>query len=681
MKTHSTRQKLLSAMLSAAMVSSVGAVSCTAVTAQAASEEASAIPQAAAAEAPQISHAIKATIGNFEYSIENGQATLVKYSGSDESVTIPSSIKKKSTGETYPVVRIGAEAFKGNTKLTELSFGKKNGKQTIRYIDEKAFCDCHNLTSVDLFSEKRLAYQSDLVYIGKSAFQSCALTKIIIPDSVVYIDANAFYKGIKRSALEGDVYIGDSVYSIGDSAFLDVSRNEDDGVTGIRLGDSLRSIGREAFAGSKKLPGGAVYIPSTVTTIDMKAFKASDGCGEKQVLLNEIANVSGGYDSVIEAAYRFASGDYASYYLVSAENNKACEKYCSNRAMWDGDLGSNRPAYVVSDKMKNIASVSRTGAYVGDSVTFAGEATKTSPTGQYCYKVILKNIDTGITQSFSSQVSDLKVFYKKITVKAAGIYNVTIYSYQAEENGDKTITDKVYRKLVVSEPLQNTSSLRNTTDGVDYTAEDLEENGVVDLDLSDKFKIRTSVEGGFGEGSVSYSYVLKRKTAKKQALYYETDEDYRDSMGAAIYETSSGALASKFFSFKTSNSHYRTPGTYYLTIFARDPARRVVSSKTITLKVRMNVGQTASIEYRNLTYDQAKFDGSKPSAYFVYYRKDGGEREYVGHKNVSKDGLLGASSAKFSPAEAGKYRIYIKRTQEKDGKTIVAEDYYTVTVQ
>jgi len=91
------------------------------------------------------------TLGDWNYLVSNGAATITFYSGSDSAVVIPGEVNG------FPVVRVGAGAFYGRTNLTSI------------------------------------AIPNSVTSIGESAFQRCtSLTAITIPESVTSIDIRAF---------------------------------------------------------------------------------------------------------------------------------------------------------------------------------------------------------------------------------------------------------------------------------------------------------------------------------------------------------------------------------------------------------------------------------------------------------------------------------------------------------
>ena len=119
-------------------------------------------------------------------------------------------------------------------------------------IDEKAFYDCHDLSSVII--------PNSITSIGDHAFESCdALTSIEIPNSVKTIGNRAF-----SSTSLTSVSIPNSVVTIGDYAFYFC------GLKTVTIGNSVKTIGEGAF---QACSFESISIPNSVTTIGEIAFR------------------------------------------------------------------------------------------------------------------------------------------------------------------------------------------------------------------------------------------------------------------------------------------------------------------------------------------------------------------------------------------------------------------------
>lgn len=159
-------------------------------------------------------------------------STLVKYTGTDKSVSIPASVKK-----------IGDAAFQGNTTMEKVKIPK--GVEEICY---SAFADCTGLKTVEM--------PDSVVTIGNSAFSNCSQL----------INMN-FGSGL--SSLGIGVFAGcDSLEEItihkDNSAFT---------LSGGALYNIDKTVLYQVFAGRK---GDSYSMPSTVTQVQPYAFWGCD---------------------------------------------------------------------------------------------------------------------------------------------------------------------------------------------------------------------------------------------------------------------------------------------------------------------------------------------------------------------------------------------------------------------
>ncbi len=202
--------------------------------------------------------------GDFEYTVSNGRATILKYKGKSTSVSVPASING------YPVVSIGSNTFYSNRTVVNVEL-----PDSVTRIKSGAFYNCSELTS--------LTISNSVTSIEASTFYGCRrLASVTIPDSVKNIQDNAFYNCISLTS----VTIPDSVTNIGAYAFYQCT-----GLTSVTIPDSVTSIGIKAFTGcvgledSQKLlisdgllfgyngTASTVIIPDSVTRIGASVFQ------------------------------------------------------------------------------------------------------------------------------------------------------------------------------------------------------------------------------------------------------------------------------------------------------------------------------------------------------------------------------------------------------------------------
>ncbi|HSH09112.1 MAG TPA: leucine-rich repeat domain-containing protein [Oceanipulchritudo sp.] len=179
---------------------------------------------------------------DYEYDINNGEVTIIKFVGNAEQVIIPSEIEGfpvtkigdyafwanlnlKSVTIPGSVTSIGAEAFLGGSYLEEILVEGGNLFYSSRdgVLFDKA---AETLLRFPSVREGEYVIPDTVTTIGEWAFNGCSLTKVTIPDSVLRIEDNAFYCGLKSLTIpasvvylgQGSLYIGwpGQVYFLGD---------------------------------------------------------------------------------------------------------------------------------------------------------------------------------------------------------------------------------------------------------------------------------------------------------------------------------------------------------------------------------------------------------------------------------------------------------------------------------
>ena len=162
--------------------------------------------------------------------------------------------------------------FAIGTKIGDLNYFLDDEEQTafvtwqeLYYLDDYNWDNYKGLTDVVIPST--IEYNNKLytvVGIGADAFGMSAIKSVIIPNTVTFIDNDAFYDCYALTS----VTIPNSVKRIGNEAFEDCY-----GLTSVTIPNSVTGIGDNAFNGCSSLT--SVTIPNSVTNIGKGAFS---GC-------------------------------------------------------------------------------------------------------------------------------------------------------------------------------------------------------------------------------------------------------------------------------------------------------------------------------------------------------------------------------------------------------------------
>lgn len=243
---------------------------------------------------------------------------LVKYTGTDSSVSVPSGVKYISeecfadnttmTSITLPktLKEIGNGAFSGCTNLTKVEI-----PEGVEAIGNGAFADCDNLSSVSLPST--LASLGAGVFAGDACLKSVSISNsnpyFLCYDGILYDDdLTCIYQvlagreaeeytmpnsveEIKKYAFWGTSHLKHVTLSsyltyIGDYAFSNAS-----GLVAISMPYSVRSIQTKAFEDCRNLS--KCDIPPSVTSIAPTAF---DGCYIVKIIAEEGSTAAEFYD-------------------------------------------------------------------------------------------------------------------------------------------------------------------------------------------------------------------------------------------------------------------------------------------------------------------------------------------------------------------------------------------------
>ena len=217
------------------------------------------------ASAAELQESVSATYGDFEYTVYNGTIAITRYTGSAESVEVPSKINGKMVTD----IRYGA--FAKCLKLKNVVLNK--GIETIGF---RAFKECINLENVTI--------PDSVKTIDTGAFARCyKLKKIKIPDSVQSLGNGTFYKCINLTqvnipngvkTIPGWVHAqgyADETVAVG--CFADCRS-----IKNIIIPSTVSTIGEYAFSGCTSLS--SVFIGSGVKELDKRGFSGCDSLAE-----------------------------------------------------------------------------------------------------------------------------------------------------------------------------------------------------------------------------------------------------------------------------------------------------------------------------------------------------------------------------------------------------------------
>ena len=182
--------------------------------------------------------------------------TITKYTGTESTVILPSTIN------SWPVTKIGEDAFQDNTTITSVTI-----PDSVTEIGANAFAGCTNLTSVTYGGDwSNLTIQSGNPAVQDAANAPLFNFEFIPPDNTAVIVTNYKYNGAAADVTIPSRYQGKPVTTIGHAAFFNSA------VTSVTIPDSVTSISDEAFINCPKLTN--ISIPNSVTYIGFSAFSS-----------------------------------------------------------------------------------------------------------------------------------------------------------------------------------------------------------------------------------------------------------------------------------------------------------------------------------------------------------------------------------------------------------------------
>lgn len=195
------------------------------------------------------------TSGGFTYDVDGKTVTIISYTGSDTTVTVPAKIGGRR------VAKIAKGAFSSST-ATSLVFDDEIAQIT---LEDECFKGQTTLTYVQL--------PSALKEVPESCFEDCtALEHIVIPSGVTSIGESAF-EGCTSLTYTGNdssnkvVTLPGELTSLGVCAFKECSK-----ISSVVFGGKLKTVSESAFESCTQLSKIDFGTDSAITKIDDKAF-------------------------------------------------------------------------------------------------------------------------------------------------------------------------------------------------------------------------------------------------------------------------------------------------------------------------------------------------------------------------------------------------------------------------
>ena len=208
------------------------------------------------------------TDGEWTYTLSNGKATIISYSGTGTTITVPARVggyyvstvtglcnnvhKNKITSISFSagITTLGDSICNGYASLAQVSFA-----EGLTTIGASAFANCPNLKGITL--------PSSVTTIGDYAFQNCAsLTSANISCKATVIPESCF----SGCVLLGNISLPGNLTAIKNNAFSNCKT-----LAAINLPQTIKEIGANAFLNCEKLAG-AIVIPEETKEIGDFAF-------------------------------------------------------------------------------------------------------------------------------------------------------------------------------------------------------------------------------------------------------------------------------------------------------------------------------------------------------------------------------------------------------------------------
>lgn len=234
------------------------------------------------------------TYGNLTYSISNNTVIIADCKAfAAGKLTIPDTI------DGYPVVAIGAGAFKKCVSITQITL-----PDTVTSIGAEAFMGCSSLKSITFGSGLKtvddyafsgckklttLSFPEGVTRLGHFLLQDCeAVTDVSIPDTIEFVGESAF---ASCTALNTNTYDNAKYLGSEKNPYALLFSANSTSITSCNIHENTRVINDMAFQNCASLT--KIVIPNGVKTLGCYSFY---GCSKlKDVTLSENITYMGMY--------------------------------------------------------------------------------------------------------------------------------------------------------------------------------------------------------------------------------------------------------------------------------------------------------------------------------------------------------------------------------------------------
>lgn len=278
--------------------------------------------------------------GNYFYTVEDGEATIVWYVGSDSKVIIPDILGG------FPVTKIGEQSFADSDNIVTVKMS-----DSINEIGPKAFIGCSALKDITL--------PDNISIIGEATFSFCPeLENVVLPKNLTSIGDGAFAICHK---LDG-VIIPPSVTSIGEEAFFKC-----EGLTSITIPEGVNNLGALAFYGCTSLID--VVIEEGLPSIQKMAFTYCSNL--KNILIKSATTEIFDEDTTIPSTTKIIASIDSNAKLYSDKYDRQFEVWIDSELMNEipikHDVSLNKSWTITFSKNVSPNSINEDNFYITDT--------------------------------------------------------------------------------------------------------------------------------------------------------------------------------------------------------------------------------------------------------------------------------------------------------------------------